>query len=127
MAYTPYDPTKPDAAAQTLTQMGTSQRNNFNSVRDACILGGGFFGFNLAVSGGTAAQPAQLLYSKGTERVRALLTWGTVGGEAGNVTVAVYAYSANSGVDYTVTPNGAIGTKTVTYDASGNVLSTLWS
>ena len=127
MAYTLYDPTKPDATAQTLTQMGQSERANFNAIRDAAICGGGFFGFNLAVSGGSADQPAQLLYSKGTERVKVALTWGTAGGEAGSVTVAAYAYSNNSGTDYTVTPNGPIGTKTITYDATGNVVSTLWA
>lgn len=126
MAYTLFDPATP-ASSQTGTAFATSARNNLNAIRDAAILGGGFPGFNLAASGGTADQPTQLLYSKGTERVRATLTWGTVGGEAGNVTVAVYAYSANSGADYTTTPNGAIGTKTISYDASGNVVSTTWS
>lgn len=189
MPYTLYDPTKPDATAQTLTQMGTSERNNFNALRDACIMGGGFFGFNLATTGGvgtgsitsnvltitaltsgtfgvgqvisgagitpapkitslgtgtggtgtynittanvgsititgtnTVGQPETLLYTKGTERVRAALTWGTTGGEAGNVTVAIYSYSSDSGLTYST-----IGTKTVTYDGSGNVVSTTWS
>lgn len=127
MSYTLFDGALPNGASQNGTAFGQSARDNLNAVRDACIMGGGFPGFNLAVSGGTAEQPTQLLYSKGTERVRVTLTWGTTGGEAGNVTVAVYAYSANSGADYTTTPNGAIGTLTITYDASANVVSTLWS
>lgn len=122
MTYPVFDPTIPDATAQTLTQMGTSERNNMKSLRDACIMGGGFYGFNLAASGGTASQPALLTYRKGTERVKAALTWGTAGGEAGNVTVAVYSYSADSGSTYTT-----IGTKTVTYDSSANVTATTWS
>jgi len=190
MPYTLYDPTKPDATAQTLTQMGTSERNNFNALRDACIMGGGFYGFNLNASGGvgtasisgttmtvtaitsgtyaigqvltgtgvtggttitgygtgaggtgtytvsasqtvastaitgtnTAAAPQSLAYTKSTERVRAALTWGTTGGEAGSVTVAVYSYSSDSGATYST-----IGTKTVTYDGSGNVTATTWS
>lgn len=121
MAYTLFDPTKPDAATQNGTSFASSTRTNDAALRDACILGGGFPGFNLAASGGTAAQPTQLLYSKGTERVRSTLTWGTVGGEAGNVTVAVYDYAPDA-VTYST-----IGTKTVTYDGSGNVLSTTWS
>jgi hypothetical protein len=128
MAYTLFNGALPNGASQNGTQFGQSARDNLNAVRDACILGGGFPGFNMASNvTPTAAQPTQLLYSKGTERVRATLTWGTVGGEAGNVTVAVYAYSANSGADYTTTPNGAIGTKTITYDGSGNVTATTWS
>ncbi len=122
MAYTLFDPTKPDAATQNGTSFAASARTNGAALRDACILGGGFPGFNLAASGGTAAQPTQLLYSKGTERVRATLTWGTVGGEAGNVTVAAYVYSANSGGLYET-----VGTKTITYDASANVTATSWA
>lgn len=121
MAYTPFDGSKPNGASQNGTQFGQSARDNFNAIRDAAVLGGGFPGFNLAASGGTAAQPAQLLYSKGTERVRATLTWGTTGGEAGNVTVAVYAYSPDA------TTYSTIGTKTVTYDGNANVTATTWS
>jgi hypothetical protein len=54
--------------------------------------------------------------------VRATLTWGTVGGAAGNVSAAVYEYSANSGSSY-----DAIGTKTITYDSNANVTATTWS
>lgn len=122
MPYTVFDSSKPDATAQTLTQMGQSERNNFMAIRDAVIMGGGFYGWNMAAAGGTASQPATLTYSSGTERVRASLTWGTTGGAAGSVTQAVYAYSSNSGTDY-----DTIGTKTITYDGSGNVTATTWS
>jgi hypothetical protein len=122
MAYVLFDPTTPDATAQTLTQMGQSERNNLKAVRDACIMGGGFYGFSLAVSGGTADQPALLTYTKGTEQIKAALTWGTTGGASGSVTVAVYSYSADSGSTW-----ATIGTKTITYDANANVTSTAWS
>lgn len=122
MPYTFFDPAKPDAATQNGTLFGTGIRNNHNALRDAAIMGGGFFGFAMAATGGTPAQPAVITYSKDTERVKAALTWGTVGGEAGNVTAATYSYSANSGTLYDV-----IGTKTVAYDASANVVSTTWS
>lgn len=122
MSYTAFDATKPDAATQNGTQFAQSTRDNLAAVRDACVLGGGFPGWALAVSGGTAEQPATLTYSKGTERVRAVLTWGTTGGASGNVTQAVYAYSADSGTNY-----DTIGTKTITYDASGNVTATAWA
>lgn len=122
MTYTVFDPTKPDAATQNGTQFAQSARDNLKAIRDACVLGGGFPSWNLAATGGTADQPALLTYSKGTERVKAALTWGTTGGEAGNVTVIEYSYSANSGTDY-----DAIGTNTITYDSSGNVTATTWS
>lgn len=122
MPYSQFDPAKPDGSTEDGAAVLQSARNNFKALRDACIMGGGFYGFDLAVSGGTADQPALLTYAKGTERVKAALTWGTTGGENGNVTVAVYSYSSDSGGAYST-----IGTKTVTYDANANVTATTWS
>ena len=122
MTYAAFDATKPDPSSQGITAFGQSIRDNMKAIRDAAIMGGGFYGWNLAVAGGTAEQPATLTYAKGTERVRTSLTWGTAGGEAGNVTVALYEYSSNSGGAYST-----IGTKTITYDPSANVTATTWS
>lgn len=121
MAYTLFDPTKPDPATQSGTAFGSSARTNDAALRDACIVGGGFFGFALAI-GGPADQPTTMTYSKGTERLRATLTWGTIGGESGNVISSVFAYSSDSGGTYS-----AIGTKTTGYDANSYVISTTWS
>ena len=117
MPYTAFDPTKPDAATQNGTQFAQSARDNMRAIRDAVVMGGGFYGWNMAATGGTASEPATLTYSKGTELVKADLTWSS-----GNVTVAVYSYSSNSGGAY-----DTIGTKTITYDGSGNVTSTNWT
>ena len=124
MAYTPYDATKPDAATQAGTAFGASTRSNLNALRDALIIGGGFFGWTLTVTAGTgtADAPQYLTYANGTERVRVTLTWA-----GGAVTQAIYDYSANSGTDYTTSPGGRIGTKTITYDGNGNVASTAWA
>lgn len=122
MAYAQFDPTKPDAATQNGTAFAQSARDNLKAIRDAAIIGGGFYGWSMAASGGTAEQPATITYSKGNERVRAYLTWGTAGGEAGSVTAATYSYSSNSGTSWDI-----IGTNTIVYDASGNVTSTSWS
>lgn len=190
MPYTLFDPTKPDPSTQNGTAIMQAIRNNLNAIRDAAIMGGGFYGFNLNASGGvvtgsisgttltvtavtsgtlavgqtisgtgvtggttitaygtgaggtgtytvsasqtvastaiTAANvadsPKSLCYTKSTERVRAALTWGTAGGEAGNPTVIAYSYSSDSGASY-----AAIGTKTITYDGSGNITATTWS
>lgn len=125
MTYPTFNPALPNGAApdlQTGPQVTQSVRDNQRVLRDAAILGGGFFGWPMTPSGGSASQPAVLTYSNGTERVKAALTWGSSGGAAGSVTVAAYSYSSNSGGAYE-----AIGIKTITYDASANVSGTSWS
>lgn len=121
MAYALFDPTKPAAATQAGTAFGQSIIDNFKAIRDSVMMGN-FPGFNMSKTGGTAEQPGVILFTKGTEIVKGTLTWGTTGGEAGNVTVAVYAYSSNSGSSY-----DTIGTQTMAYDASGNLTTTTWT
>jgi hypothetical protein len=121
MTYTAFDPAKPTTASGTRQANVDGTRTNLMAVRDACIVGD-FKGFNYSVSGGTAEQPAITYRKNGTEWLRATLTWGTSGGENGNVTVAVYAYSSDSGSNWST-----IGTLTIAYDSNGNVTSTTWS
>ena len=116
MAYTAYNESYPDGT-RTGPQTVSDIKANLLAMRDACVMGGGFFGWAMAATGGTAEEPATLTYSKGTERVRVTLTW-----TSGKVTSAVYAYSANSGTSY-----DTIGTKTITYDGSDNVTGTSWA
>ena len=118
MTYTAFNGALPNGSSQTGTQFGQSARDNLNALRDACIMGGGFYGWNMAATGGTAAQPALLTYSSGTERLKAALTWDG----NGNVSVAVYSYSSDSGGSYST-----IKTKTITYDGSQNVTATTWA
>ena len=121
MAYTGLDLTKPDGATQNGTQVLQSVRDNQRALRDM-IVSGFAAGWAMTPSGGTAGQPAQILKSASTERLRAALTWGTTGGGAGNVTQAVYAYSSNSGGSY-----DTVGTLSITYDTAGYVTGTTWS
>ena len=121
MAYSGLDLTKPDGATQNGTQVLQSVRDNQRALRDM-IVSGFAAGWAMTPSGGTADQRAQVIKSNGTERLRAALTWGTTGGEANNVTQAVYAYSSNSGGSY-----DTIGTLSITYDTSGYVTGTTWS
>lgn len=121
MAYTGLDLTKPDGATQNGTQVLQSIRDNQRALRDM-IVSGFAAGWAMTLSGGTAGQPAQILKSAGTERLRATLTWGTTGGEAGNVTKSVYAYSSNSGGSY-----DTVGTLSISYDSAGYVTGTTWS
>lgn len=117
MAYTALDLAKPDAATQNGTQFAQSIRDNLKALRDADFIGGES-GWTYSQSGGTASEPTTMLWSKGTERIRITATWGTTGGENGNLTAATLAYSSNSGGAY-----DTIESRTMTYDGSGNFTS----
>jgi len=52
MTYTVFDPAKPDAATDSGTVFATNTRNNLKAIRDAVVMGGGFFGWNLNATGG---------------------------------------------------------------------------
>ena len=121
MAYTQFDPAKPDAGTQNITQFATSVRTNLAAIRDIAALGAAP-GWNYSWLGGTAEKPSAMLWVKGTELLLAICTWGTTGGAKDNLTVAVFLYSSNSGGTH-----DTIGTQTIEYDASGNVTSTAWS
>lgn len=120
MAYTQFDNTKPSASVNGTT-FATDVRAQLAAIRDAVVLGN-MVGWAYSKSGGTAEQPATMLFSKGTERLRAQLTWGTAGGAADNVTQMILSYSSNSGSSY-----DTIGTQTINYDTAGNVTTTSWS
>lgn len=117
MPYTAFDSSKPDATAQTLTQMGQSERNNFMALRDADFFGGDP-GWTYSQTGGTANEPTTQLWSKGTERLRITATFGTTGGDNGNLTAATLEYSSDSGSTY-----DTIEARTLTYDGDGNFTS----
>ena len=121
MAYNFYDETKPDPAADNGTAFGTNIRINTDALRDA-VVAGTFQGFDMSVSGGTAEQPALILYTKSTEIVRASITWGSAGGATDNAEVILYEFSSDTGGSY-----DTIGTLTITYDSSSNATATTWS
>jgi hypothetical protein len=75
-----------------------------------------------------ADEPAYLVFSKGAERVKVVITWGASGVTDGWPTRLVTSYSSNSGTDYHVIKGGSDnGYFDITYDASGNVTSAAWS
>lgn len=120
MPYVPFNQALPDGTASGAATL-EDIRENQAALRDM-ILTGFAPGWNMTPSGGTAEQPGQILLSKGTERLRSVLTWGTTGGADGNVTQIVASYSSNSGSSY-----DSIGTFTLTYDSNSNVTSGTWS
>ena len=135
MAYTVFNETKPDPTVETCIQVFDSTRENLMAVRDAIISTGFFPGWDaeLQNSDGSLAtdpaQPEQAVFSKGNERIKLRFIWGSVGGEAGNVTQLIAEYSADSGAIYE--PMGSTGypsgTMTLSYDATGNYLRHIWS
>lgn len=125
MPYTSFNGALPNGAApdnQNGTAVLQSIRDNAYAMRDAIVAAGSFPGWNKTPSGGTEAQPAQMLASKGVERIKVLITYGTDGGEAGSVTQAVYSYSSDSGAVYST-----IGTRTIAYTANGYFNGDTWS
>jgi hypothetical protein len=127
MAYPLLDTAKPDWATQTGTQLAKSIRDNMLVMRDYVASMGMLPGWDYSVSGGTAEQPAILYLKNGVEWVQITLTWGTTGGSNGNVTKAVYKYSANSGGAYdNMADSAGKYVLNLTYDAVGNVTATTW-
>lgn len=114
MAYIDFAPLKPDPVTDNGSDAFTHTRENLLWLRDAA-LSGGLMGWGLAVSGGTPAHPAQWVYTKGNERVRLTITWGTSGGPKGKPQTILVDYSSDSGATWI-----AIGTATIAYDPQGN-------
>lgn len=122
MVYIPFVSDKPDIV-DTGAAVVDDSRQNLMALRDALVAGALVdWDLTITVGGGSNAEPDEIIYKKGTEWLRLDITWGTTGGNDGNPTVIVYAYSANTGVAY-----DTIGTLTHTYDGSGNLTATVWS
>lgn len=73
-------------------------------------------GWSMAPSGGTADEPAQILWSNGLIQVKAVLTWVN-----GDVTSADYSKTVNGGTSW-----APIGVQNVAYDVDGNVTGVSW-
>lgn len=117
MAYAHLDTEKPNPGSQSPSAALDSVRNNLAALAHALILNGTLYGFNYSKSGGSAEEPATLLYKKGVIWFRVQLTWTN-----GELTQSIYSVSPDSGSSY-----DTIGRKTIAYDSSGNLVSTNWS
>jgi len=135
MAYVPYIETTPDPTSENGTVAFDSTRENLVALRDAIVMNGTFPGWDGEAQdsddspSSTPDQPDQWVYSKGTERVKVELTWGSSGGADGNVTEVIASYSANSGTLYEVMGDTGypLGKMTITYDVDANAISWTWS
>lgn len=130
MSYLDYDTSKPDPTTQTPGQAFDANRANLLAMRDAIIGSAGFFpGWSVALqnSDGSPAtdpsQPAQILYSKGAERLKLAITWTD-----GLARRMVVSYSPNSGSSYDVIKGGsANGYFDLSYNGNGLFTSGAWS
>lgn len=122
--------TKFETGVPLITDTGGEQitdiRNNLEALRDAIVAGTLVDWEQTDVTTtkgtGTDAEPDELIWKKGTEWIRAQITWGTTGGQDGNPTQIIYAYSSNSGGAY-----DTIGTMALAYTAAGILQSTTWT
>lgn len=135
MAYSEFDKTLPDSTLSAGTDVPDETRMNLLALRDA--IADNMVGWDAEAqkSDGTAPptdpeQPEQWVYSKGTERIKVSLTWGTSGGATDQVTEEVWRYSSNSGSTYDLMADAVdapLAKRTFTYDSNGNLLSWAWS
>jgi len=136
VAYTPFDKTVPDASSQSIAEVTTTTRENFAAMRDALVTFGSMPGWSAEAQDSdgtnpptTPDKPYQWVYSRGTERVKVVPTYGTTGGATDCVEEAVFYYSSDSGVNYSLMsdtdyPNAKL---TITYNSDSIVTSYSWS
>ncbi len=95
-------------------------RENLMSVRDECISGvaGVGYAYSKTTGTGTASQPQYLVWSTGTYRMRADITYAS----NGSVTAILWQTSDNSGSNWK-----RVGTESYIYDSSFNCTQVNWS
>ena len=123
MAYTPFNPDRPDVAAVGATRLSeiTHARNNLTALADMMAAFAAMDNFNLSISAGTADVPTEMLATNGSQIVKIGFTYGS-GVTADLVTVITISKSINTGGSY-----DSVRTCTIAYDGSGNFVSTTWS
>lgn len=138
MAYTAYVSTLPDPATQAGTAFGQRTRDNIRAMRDVIAATGMLQGFDYRYTAGTAEQPTTMYYVRNAsdESIKVVVTWGTAGGEAGNVTKMAFYYASNetglpagaaNGTYDAMADAGGYYVCTLSYDSSGNCTQTAWS
>lgn len=117
MTYTAFDPDLPNGGApdnQTGPQVLQSVRDNQQALRDACVMGGGFFGFDANASGGVVTGSI----SGTTLTVSAVTSGGLAVGQT------ISGTGVTGGTTITAYGTGTGGTGTYTVSASQTVAST---
>lgn len=125
MAYTKLNRATP-AGTQAGTAVPVSARENLCALADGIIFGAlPDYLFSVSVGSGSAEEPQYLYWTNSSANIklRATLTWGTTGGEDGNIKQMVLDLSINGGTDYTTAPGGNICTIVNSYDSNGYLTS----
>lgn len=118
MAITHINLTFPNGATQNGSSVLISIRNHqIEMIASALAENNLLPGWAMTTSGGTAAEPAQRLYSNGVYRVKCSLTWS-----GGHIATNAVEWSDNSGSSY-----DDVGTITYTRDGSGNLTASQFS
>lgn len=117
MTYAAFDPDLPNGgtpANQNGTAFGQSTRDNLKAIRDACILGSGFPGFNGSATGGVGTASIA-----GTTMTVTAMTSGAFA-----VGQTLSGAGVTGGTTITALGTGTGGTGTYTVSASQTVAST---
>ena len=121
MTYSAFNIAKP-VVSDTRQVAVDYTRTNIAAMRDNLVATGIVQGFNYAVTGGTASQPGTLWYKRSTEVVKVVLTWGTTGGENGNVTKMAFYYAPDeSHGSFPASTNGDIADALASLLPSGSI------
>lgn len=115
MAYTKVDQTKP-TTSQTRQAAIDLIRTNDNAISHA-VIAGLLVDWEMTFSGGTAAEPSTITFTDKTltsRKIRITFTWGTTGGENGQVKTAAWDWWNGSSYD-------SMASCTFSYDSSGNL------
>jgi len=118
MAYTYFNDSKPDGAVDDGPEVLDYIRTNNKAIRDMIMFGfAPDWDYSITTGTGDNEEPQYRFQKNGTEWVRCEYSYSS-----GNVTVAHYMHSINSGSSY-----DNIGYRTMTYDSSDNCTATTWS
>lgn len=114
------DLTKPDAGTQGIAAFTASITGN-----ELALLAAALFGeapgwvYSQTVGTGTTERPQYEFLKNGSRWLRRTNTWGSSGGNNGNLTGSVLEYSSDTGSTW-----AAVHTSARTYDSSGNQTGT---
>lgn len=114
------DLTKPDASSQGIAAFASSITGNELALMAAALFGEApGWVYSQTVGSGTAERPQYEFLKNSARWFRRTNTWGSTGGNNGNLTGSVLEYSSDSGATWATVHNSAR-----TYDSSGNQTAT---
>lgn len=116
--WTDFDLAVPDGSTGNGASFEQSIKDNQHALWNMIMMGM-VKDMVFSASGGTAEQPGVLLFSNGTNQLRATLTWGTTGGALGNFGTVVFDVSQDNGSSFDTAMSVGF-----TYDINGNLTAT---